>query len=199
VAALLADRYDELPAIFGPRDAAVAVADAWVDLRGGSRRTGMPQGLYRLDSVTPPPDVPGRLRPATIDDVERVVVWGQGFARDTGIPFPPGRDPVLRWIEHEILYLWEDDGTPVSVSVAHGRTERGIRIGYVYTPPERRGQGYASALVAELSQSMLDSGLEFCVLYTDLTNPTSNAIYQRLGYRLIAELTDVDLVPGATP
>ena len=196
VAGLLSDLYDEIPAIFGPRVPSEAVASAWQALRGGSFRIGMPQGLYRLDRVAPVAGVPGAMRLAVPDDVELVVEWGAGFGRDTGIPFPPGADPILRWIEHGVLYLWEDDGDPVSVSVAHGRTQRGVRIGYVYTPPERRGRGYASALVADLSQEMLDAGFDFCVLYTDLTNPTSNAIYQRIGYELISELTDVDLTPG---
>lgn len=195
VAGLLAEGYDEIPAIFGPRASAQAVADAWTALRGGTSRPGMPQGLYRLDTVEHPVGVAGRMRHAVLDDVERIVAWGEGFGRDTGIPFPAGVAPVLRWIERDVLFVWDDGGDAVSVAVAHGRTERGVRIGYVYTPPERRGKGYASALVAALSQAMLDDGVDFCVLYTDLTNPTSNAIYRRVGYRLIAELTDVDLVP----
>jgi len=64
----------------------------------------------------------------------------------------------------------------------------------VYTPPELRGRGYASALVAELSQRMLDSGMSFCVLYTDLGNSTSNAIYQRIGYNAICDVRDIDIV-----
>lgn len=197
VADLLVDWYDEIPAMFGPRASAEAVADAWTARRGGTLQLGMPQGLYRLDAVHPPTGVSGRMRLATAADIELVVRWGEGFGRDTGIPFPPGADPILRWIEHEVLFVWEDDGEPVSVAVAHGRTEQGVRIGYVYSPPERRGKGYASALVAALSQAMLDAGFDFCVLYTDLTNPTSNAIYQRVGYRIIAELIDVDLVPAS--
>jgi hypothetical protein len=79
--------------------------------------------------------------------------------------------------------------------VAHGRTPKGARVGYVYTPPESRGRGYASACVAALSQGLLDGGVEFCVLYTDLSNPTSNAIYTRLGYYPIDDVRDIDLVP----
>jgi predicted GNAT family acetyltransferase len=57
----------------------------------------------------------------------------------------------------------------------------------VYTPPEWRGKGYASACVAALSQLCLDSGYQFCMLYTDLANPTSNSIYQKIGYQPIGE------------
>ena len=77
--------------------------------------------------------------------------------------------------------------------LAQGRTPNGVRVGYAYTPPESRRRGYASACVAEVSRRMLNTGLSFCVLYTDLTNPTSNAIYQRLGYDAIADVRDFDI------
>lgn len=74
--------------------------------------------------------------------------------------------------------------------VAH--TPHGARIGYVYTPPEWRGRGYASACVAGLSQRVLDSGRRFCFLYTDLSNPTSNALYQRIGYEHVCNVIDYE-------
>jgi len=85
------------------------------------------------------------------------------------------------------IELWEDEGEVVSLSGWGGPTPNGIRIGPVYTPPEHRGHGYATALVAELSQRLLDGGRSFCFLYTDLANPTSNAIYERIGYVKVAE------------
>ena len=63
----------------------------------------------------------------------------------------------------------------------------GARIGPVYTPPEERGRGYASNLVANVSAGALERGAGACYLYTDLGNPTSNTIYRRLGYRQVAE------------
>jgi len=135
------------------------------------------------------------MRRACHHDVQMSIEWGQGFARETGVTFPSTVHVVESWVEHGLLYVWEDKGRPVSIVIAHGRTPNGVRIGYVYTPPESRGRGYASALVAEVSQSMLDLGYDFCVLYTDLANPTSNRIYQRLGYRLIERVIDVEIVP----
>ena len=82
--------------------------------------------------------------------------------------------------------LWEDEGAPVCLT-GWGRIPGGARIGPVYTPPEHRGRGYASSLVAHVSSEMLSRGAEACFLYTDLANPTSNAIYRRLGYEQIAE------------
>ena len=84
------------------------------------------------------------------------------------------------------IFLW-DDGEPASLAGAGGATPNGIRIGPVYTPPARRERGYASALTAALSQAMLDEGRRFCFLYTDLANPTSNRIYQAIGYEAVTD------------
>ena len=71
-------------------------------------------------------------------------------------------------------------------------TPNGVRVGYVYTPPPFRGQGYATAAVATLSQRLLERGRRFCCLYADLANPTSNAVYERIGYQLQCEVIDID-------
>ena len=90
--------------------------------------------------------------------------------------------------------LWEDEGEPVSATGFGSPTPNGSRIGPVYTPPERRGHGYASVLVAEVSQAQLDAGKRFCFLYTDLANPTSNKIYVDLGYERVCDSVELDFV-----
>jgi predicted GNAT family acetyltransferase len=85
------------------------------------------------------------------------------------------------------LVFWED-GETVSFAGYGGLTPNGIRIGPVYTPPELRGRGYGSALTAALTQQLLDGGRRFCFLFTDLANPTSNSIYQRIGYRPVSDV-----------
>jgi predicted GNAT family acetyltransferase len=192
LAKALAEAYRHIPAVLGPDVAARAVAAGWVEVRGGEWRPGLVQLIHRLDEVRSPEGVNGALREATFDDAELAVAWGEGFARDAGTQFAVSRGSVERWIARGELFVW-DDGGPRSISVAHGRTPNGIRIGYVYTPPEWRGRGYASACVADVTARMLEGRAAFCVLYTDASNPTSNAIYQRLGYRPIAEVRDVDL------
>jgi predicted GNAT family acetyltransferase len=114
----------------------------------------------------------------------------------------PGRDSAEQNVDRRItspragILLWEDGGAPVSAAGWGGATPNGIRIAPVYTPPELRGRGYATALTAELSQRLLDGrlfegGRRFCFLYTDLANPTSNAIYERIGYRRVAESAEI--------
>lgn len=79
---------------------------------------------------------------------------------------------------------------PVAMAGVSGRTPSGARVGAVYTPPDRRRRGYASALVATLSQAQLDAGARFCFLFTDLANPTSNKIYQDIGYEPVCDVDE---------
>lgn len=193
LAAAIASRFDHVPGFLGPEDVAMDVARSWVALRGGALSPGMLQRIYRLDTVTSPAGVRGRVRRAQSEDLALALAWGEGFARDAGSQLRPTASAVASWIAAGVLFFWEADGEPVSMAVARGATAHGIRVGYVYTPPERRRSGYASALVATVSQRMLDDGYGFCVLYTDLGNPTSNAIYVRVGYRPVCDVMDVEL------
>ena len=87
------------------------------------------------------------------------------------------------------LLLWEVEGTAVSMAGYSGPTPNGIRVAWVYTPPENRGKGFAGACVAALSQKLLDDGRKFCFLYTDLANPISNHVYQKIGYEPVTDAT----------
>jgi predicted GNAT family acetyltransferase len=98
-------------------------------------------------------------------------------------------DRFIAGVGGRALYLW-DDGGPVSMTMAAAVTPHGSRIGAVYTPPELRGRGYASALVAAVSQAQLDTGRAFCFLFTDLANPTSNKIYRHLGYEAVCDVDE---------
>jgi len=153
----------------------------------------MRQGLYRLDTVVPPPPTPGSVRPPRPDEADLLIEWMAGFARDAGAQFAVPPDEVRAWVARDGFFIWDDEG-PVSVARAAGGTPGGMRVGFVYTPPERRGRGYASALVAAVSQIVLDRGFSFCTLYTDLSNPTSNRIYQRIGYVPVMDFVDADIV-----
>jgi hypothetical protein len=194
VVAALGEAFDRIPAVLGPPNAAQAVAAEWAALHGGGWHLGMEQRMYRLDEVTAVTGVEGRIRVAGRADFDLAVRWGEAFSLDAGLRFETDREMVARWIEREALHVWEVGDSPVSMAVAQGRTPHGMRIGYVYTPPEHRRHGYAGALVAALSRKLLEEGVRFCVLYTDLSNATSNAIYQRVGYEPIEDVRDVDLV-----
>ena len=188
----VASHYAALPAAFGPPDVAEAFARAWCEVTGTSWATGLPQRMYRLDQVIHPVGVPGTLRHATEDDLPLAREWAEDFARDAGHMFRTAPAARERWVRQRELYLWDVEGAPVSMALATGWTPHGARVGYVFTPREQRGHGYASALTAAVSQRILEGGRHFCVLYTDATNAVSNAIYPRVGYRHLVDLVDVD-------
>ncbi len=99
---------------------------------------------------------------------------------------PDGTKVAAQGLEDRRFFLWED-GEPVTLVGKNRPTQHGITIGPVYTPPAHRRQGYASAATAHLSQRLLDEGYDYCTLFTDLANPTSNSIYQKIGYQPVCD------------
>lgn len=197
----LRQRYPALPGVLGPAEASQAFAETWQRTSGQSYHMGVAQRIYQLDRVRPVRGVPGELRRATAADRDLVVDWLAAFHREA-MAETPDRSTVERVADRRLssdanaLYLWHD-GEPVAMAGISGPTPNGIRVNAVYTPPERRGRGYASACVAALSQAMLDGGRRSCFLFTDLGNPTSNRIYQAIGYRPVCDVDEYRFEPGA--
>jgi predicted GNAT family acetyltransferase len=124
---------------------------------------------------------------ATVDDLALVHRWYCEFRREAVHNDPlPTLEGVRRVIEDEKVYLWAD-GEPVSLAARRRQLPHGASVGPVYTPPAMRGHGYATACVAALSQAILDAGAHFCTLFTNLANPTTNRIYQRIGYQPLCD------------
>jgi predicted GNAT family acetyltransferase len=193
---------EELPGVVGGEPEAPEFAELWTAHTGAHAHTNMRQGVYALERVEPVPSVSGAARVATVDDRELALRWWTAFGEEVLHEGGPGRERADAIVDHRLssssagMLLWEDDGEVVSLAGWGGPTPNGIRIGPVYTPPELRRRGFATALTAELSQRLLDGRLfdgrrRFCFLYTDLANPTSNAIYERIGYRRAAESAEI--------
>jgi uncharacterized protein len=193
---------EELPGVVGAEPEAVAFAELWTGRRGIPARTNMRQGIYALEQVEPPTAPPGFARVATEHDREVALRWWVAFAEEALHEGSPGTDLAEVMVDYRLssqsagILLWEDGGRPVSLAGWSGPTPNGVRVSPVYTPPDFRGCGYATALTAELSQRLLDGrlfagGRRFCFLFTDLANPTSNAIYERIGYRRVAEAAEI--------
>ncbi len=205
VAALADAIDDELPGVVGAVPEVDAFATAWSSRHDLAVVTRFDQGVYALREVTPPPPGTGRMRLATRDDRELLIEWVSAFAAETFDDGPErDRERLVRSVDARLdgaetgLALWEDAGRSVSLAGFGGPTPNGIRIGPVYTPPELRGRGYASAVTAALAQLQLDRGRRLCFLFTDLANPTSNAIYRRIGFRQVCESRELAFVePGA--
>jgi len=168
---------------------AEAFARAWTERTGQQATLKMAQRIYELRAVVAPTGVPGRLRPATIADLDLAARWRHEFEAEAAHEdnAVAAKSAAERSIDAGQLFFWEHASRPVCQAVAVRPTRHGICIGGVYTPPEFRRRGYAAACVAALSQQQLDAGRRFCMLYTDLANPTSNSIYQKIGYAPVAD------------
>jgi RimJ/RimL family protein N-acetyltransferase len=185
-----------VPTVFGPADMSGAFAHSWATLTGFSLRPGLRQRLMELERVVFPPTLPGgRLRRAILDDGERISQWTVDFQAEA-LPEMETNAASAQAIANRLisggdLFLWEN-GEPVSMAARARPTLQTIAINLVYTPPEQRGHGYASACVSCLSRQLLDGGFERCTLFTDSTNRTSNHIYQAIGYRPVMDYAEYD-------
>lgn len=194
IAAHLIETGHLIPGVNGSVEIASAFAKAWQRETGEPSHVRMSQRIYALTKVTPPERVSGHMRWAREEDVNTLASWFLGFC-DEAVPDAPPANPeenVRQFMTAGKLAVW-DDGGMVSMTGSSRGTPHGKTISAVYTPPAHRGNGYASACVAALSQWLLDDGNRFCTLYTDLSNPTSNKIYQSIGYRPIADSTMIML------
>ena len=180
--------WEEIPSFNGHREIADPFAAAWC-AGAGARITGTTaMTIYRVDTVNEVRPVPGALRPATEADKERIRQWSVAFNLDCW-----GEDGVNRplldadaALASGRLYFWENEG-PVCMVGKTRPTEKGMTIGPVYTPPEERGKGYATATTAAVCREILAEGKAFCTLYADRDNPASNAAYLKVGFRIIGD------------
>lgn len=190
-----------VPGVLGPQGRARTFAELWSARTGQAVSRHMGERIFRLTSVRRPRSVPGLLRLAEAADRELLIAWLSDFASEALAETDMTEMPkaVDQWLagSGRTMYLW-GDREPVSMCGVGGETPNGIRIGPVYTPPGARRRGYASALVAEVSQVQLDRGRTFCFLFTDLANPTSNHIYQEIGYEPVRDV-DVYRFEGSRP
>ena len=188
VAALRASAVS-VPGVSGDTATADRFAAAWT--AGGRLRatTTMRTQLYILGTLRPPvPPPPGRSRLARRGDFETAVDWFRKFQTESGALAVDAELVVRDRLENGLLWLWEDDAGAVVSLAARSRTAAGVaRIGPVYTPPEHRRRGYGAAVTAACTRDALEHDADHVVLFTDLANPTSNAIYQEIGYQPVLE------------
>jgi hypothetical protein len=196
VAALLAAGLRP-PGVSGPVGPATAVARAWQRRTGQGHRCAMSQGVYEVTELVEPGGVRGSARTGTTRDQDLCVEWLQAFADET---HPDGGrreaeaelgSAVARRLARGGLTLWEVDGRPVSLAGTSPVAAGVARVGPVYTPPPLRRHGYAAGVTAVATRAGFTAGAQRCMLYTDLANPTSNALYQRLGYRRVGDAVEL--------
>jgi predicted GNAT family acetyltransferase len=191
LAARLASLGRPLPGASADRDTATAFAGAWQRYTGTTPILRDRMRLYRLGTLTPPEPFPeGQGRIAGKRDREQIMLWCREFAAAVGGTPPVDGDP--RFARKRFIFWETPDGTPVSMAgltpVVAGQT----RVDPVYTPAHRRGRGYAGSVTVEASRAALAAGATEVVLFTDLANTTSNALYQRIGYLPVCDFAKYD-------
>jgi GNAT superfamily N-acetyltransferase len=189
-----------LPGVRGARPAATAFADAWHAVTGRRTAVTVEERLHRLGHLRPPAGVAGRAHLATTHDTPLLVDWIEAFYGETfGHPRDDAAGRRLVATAFEVgdrILLWAVDAEPVSMAMLRAPAGGVARIGPVFTPADRRGRGYGSAVTAAAAGAALADGVTGVVLFTDLANPVSNAIYRRIGFEPVADCVHIEFSAG---
>lgn len=185
----------------GLKPVVFSFAEKWKELKGCDSKLLMDQGLYRLDEVNHSLESsPGSWRYARKDEAPLIEEWYVAFGNDAGIenrPMEEIKERVAQFLQDQEVFFWEVDGRVVSMMKKARPSDHGVTVSFVFTPRDERKKGYARTMVAAGSEELLKT-YDFCVLYTDMMNPTSNKIYQEIGYRKIADSVHLEFIPEAS-
>ncbi len=187
----------QLPGVTGEAAAVESFAANWSEQTGQRPYTRMLQRLYLLDRLRPPDPVPpGRARAATASDVDLLARWVEAFQQEVGTHRVDATEVVTMRVAAGLLWVWQDAGGRIVSLAGRNPAAAGVaRIGPVYTDPEQRRHGYGAAVTAACASAALQQDAGQVVLFTDLANPTSNAIYRQIGFRPLHDTTVVGFEP----
>ncbi|MFD1851928.1 GNAT family N-acetyltransferase [Oceanobacillus bengalensis] len=174
----------KVPGVLGPVSKAEVFVGEWKQRKKVDAKVHMNQLIYQLDEVNVQIDTNGQMLKATKADHPLVKSWLIHFGKEANEAMTEikASQMATKFIENGTAFLWNVAGIPVSMANQSRKTKNGASINAVYTPDEHKRNGYATNLVAALSQKLLHDGFAFCSLYTDKANPTSNSIYKKIGY-----------------
>lgn len=188
---LLSKKLIELPGVNGPAPAVDAFAKRWTNLRDATATISTNLRLFELTSLSQPKQPSGSARVASFKDRTIIFEWLRAF-RTEAVPHDPipSDEDLFKSIDagtaEKQFFVWEDQGNIVCLVGSRRETPTESWIAPVYTPHELRGRGYGAALTAFVSERILASGKKG-MLFTDLANPVSNGIYQKIGYKPVAD------------
>ncbi len=199
---LLATADPALPGAIGPVREVEAFVAEHTARSGASVRVDRRMRLFVLDELAAPKGVAGTARTATPDDMDLIDDWIDEFRIETSQqrdPVPP-RNRVRPAVDPDhARWIWEVGGEPVALAVARSPLAGMSRIGPVFTPVRHREHGYGAAVTSAASRWAIDAGATHVVLFTDLSNPTTNRLYPRIGYRPAHDEVEIDFLPAAGP
>lgn len=206
LAGALHERGEPVSAANGALPAVRVFAEETARLAGGTAEAALRKRLFELGELVEPRDVPGQLRPVRPDEVDLAHSWLQLFMEDadeqagrprgTSPHEAPSPEELARRVDRGGYWFWVDEGRPVHLTAGSAPAFGVSGIGPVFTPREARGRGYASAAVGAVSRLLRDQGARVC-LFTDQANPTSNRIYERLGFRRVTDMANMRIRPAS--
>jgi predicted GNAT family acetyltransferase len=205
LAQALMDAGESVPGVVGPYPDATCFVERWCALAGSRANEEINMTLYALHAVVPPTiSAPGALRPALTGDRDWLIEWIMAFGEEAGLPaHERERAYATATADYQIaqsrIFIWEDHARPVAIAGFTPTGITGARIGTVLTARAERRKGYGTAIVAALSQHLLSNGFNWCGLFADVTNPQSNRIFQRLGYREVCRFRSLGFTVAASP
>ena len=181
-----------IPGVIGPKGIVDGFLKIWFHDTQIGYKSKMRQRIYELKAVTLPEMPPGSFRLARNEHIPVIAVWLQKFeAESLGKDHLIDTDRAERLVNSGVMFVWEKEGEIVSMAMKTRPIKHSTSIGCVYTPKNLRRNGYATALVACLSQHLLDQGYDYVTLFTDLDFPTSNQIYMKIGYQPVCDFLQV--------
>jgi len=182
----------EIPGVTTEKKLAECFANEYTARKGLTFKITMNQRIYELKAVNPDIKQFGSVRLLDERDMHFFPYWVEAFYASnsygkTEMAIPQDGEAYRYLLSRKKIYVLEVNGIPVSMAGYTRELQTAIGIAFVYTPPYYRGRGYATSCVAQISQMALDKGFSKCVLYTDLLNPISNSIYQKIGYKPVCD------------
>ena len=192
------------PGIIAERKLARQFADVYCRSPGfgGSGSGGLSSAwkmtmvIMKLEELSEYKKASGFCRMICEDDISFAPLWEHAFCVDCSLhvyKLSESEERIKARIGKNVHYIWVDE-KPVAQAVIGRNTPNGAAISWVYTPPEYRGRGYATSVVAELSKNILAGGKSFCCLFADVSNPASCAVYRKLGYVDVCEVDEIKFV-----
>lgn len=199
----LADAGEAVPGVIGLSSVATCFFERWAAVTGSTASEDINMTLHALGAVIrPTAPAPGTLRPALPADRDWLIEWIMAFAEEAGLPqHERERRHATGIADHGIaqsrIFVWQDGGHSTAIAAFTPTGITGARIGTVLTARDARRKGYGTAIVAALTERLLADGFRWCGLFADVTNPQSNRIYQRLGYREVCRFRSIGFAAGA--
>lgn len=178
----------DVPGVNGVAGTVERFAAAWTAATELQATPWLQLRQFALGELEPPdPPPPGRARRATLDDVPLATTWFGAFSDELELPDRLEEPRVRAIIGDGLLWLWEDDGVAVALAMRTPAAEGVARVNAVYTPPAHRGRRYGGAITATACADALAHYAERVVLFTDADNPAPNKVYERIGFRPVAD------------